>query len=160
MIFGTPVSGFEKKNEEIIWKKVLAVQPYAEFGLEESCGGETASRRRARRHMPGRVTVLHDRRKLSEWHQPGCLILEAGRKPDASPRLLLLDLAVGSARQSCPKNRNVSAGLGLVRIPDPPGRRSVGGREPSFSPPPFLRLRSGSCSTHTSKTHSNSQLNR
>ena len=50
------------------------------------------------------------------------------------------------------KKQNVSAGLGLVRIPDPPGRRSVGGREPSFSPPPFLRLRSGSCSTHASKT--------
>jgi hypothetical protein len=39
MIFGTPVSGFEKKSEEIIWKKVLAVQQYAEFGLAESCGG-------------------------------------------------------------------------------------------------------------------------
>jgi hypothetical protein len=25
MIFGTPVSGFEKKSEEIIWKEVLAV---------------------------------------------------------------------------------------------------------------------------------------
>jgi hypothetical protein len=25
MIFGTPVSGFEKKSEENIWKKVLAV---------------------------------------------------------------------------------------------------------------------------------------
>jgi hypothetical protein len=34
-----------KKSEEIIWKKVLAVQQYAEFGLEESCGGgETACR--------------------------------------------------------------------------------------------------------------------
>jgi len=50
MIFGTPVSGFEKKSEEIIWKKLLAVQQYAEFGLAESCGGgETASRQRARR---------------------------------------------------------------------------------------------------------------
>jgi hypothetical protein len=45
MIFGTPVSGFEKKSEEIIWKKMLAVQQYAEFGVEESCGGgETACR--------------------------------------------------------------------------------------------------------------------
>jgi hypothetical protein len=45
MIFGTPVSGFEKKSEEIIWKKVLAIQQYAEFGVEESCGGgETACR--------------------------------------------------------------------------------------------------------------------
>jgi hypothetical protein len=45
MIFGTPVSGFEKKSEEIIWKKVLAVQQYAEFGLEESCGGGETARR-------------------------------------------------------------------------------------------------------------------
>ena len=91
-----------------------------------------------------------------EWHQLRCLILEAGRpmresaslKLDASRCPLSLESPVGSARQSCPKNRNVSAGLGLVRIPDPPGRRSVGGRKPSFSPPPFLRLRSGSCSVY------------
>ena len=56
MIFGTPVSGFEKKSEEIIWRRVLAVQQYAEFGLEESCGGgETASRAKTKRHMPRRV---------------------------------------------------------------------------------------------------------
>src|SRR4029077_12134507 len=32
-----------------------------------------------------------------------------GRHTQHSPRRLSLDLAVGSARQSCPKNRNVSA---------------------------------------------------
>src|SRR6202030_4760720 len=86
----------------------------------------------------------------------GLPYLEARRptRESASPKLNIsrcpssLESPVGSARQSCPKNRNVSAGLGLVRIPDPPGRRSVGGRKPSVSPPPFLRLRSGSCSTH------------
>jgi hypothetical protein len=103
-----------------------------------------------------------------EWHQLRYLILEARRPMRESASLKLdtshcpssLESPVGSARQLCPKNRNVGAGLGLVRIPDPPGRRSVGGRKPSFSPPPFLRLRSGSCSTHASKTYSNSQLNR
>ena len=137
-----------RKSEEIISKKVLAFQQHAEFGVEESRGGETASRRRARRHMPGRVTVPHDRRSSPNGINRAALSWKPDENPDASPRRLSLDLAVGSGRQLCPKNRNLSAGLGLVRIPDPPGRRSVGGRELSFSPPPFLRLRSGSCSTH------------
>jgi hypothetical protein len=57
MIFGIRVSEFEK-NEEIISKKVLAFQQHAEFGVEESCGGETASRQRARRQMPRKITSV------------------------------------------------------------------------------------------------------
>jgi hypothetical protein len=48
MIFGIPVSGFEKKSEEIISKKVLAFQQHAEFGAEDSCGVETACRQKGR----------------------------------------------------------------------------------------------------------------
>ena len=93
-----------------------------------------------------------------EWHHLCYLILEARR--------LVRGAALKLNNSICPvalhrwnlqsdrpanrvrKTRKASAGLGLVRIPDPPRRRSVGGRKPSFSPPPFLRLRSGSCSTH------------
>src|ERR1700736_2031178 len=106
MIFGTPVSGFEKKSEEIIWKKVLAVQQYAEFGLEESCGGgETACRAKSERHMPGRVAAPHDRRS-SRMVSTALPFLEAGRlmrgsaslKFDASRCPLSLDSPVVSAR--------------------------------------------------------------
>jgi hypothetical protein len=137
---------------------VPAFQQHAEFGLEESYGGE-------RPVCKGRddISLVGSRSRVTgvalEWHQLRCLILEAGRlmrgsaslKLDASrsPRCpLSLDFPFGSARKSCPKNRKVSAGLGLVQIPDPPGRRSVGVRKPSSSPPPFLRLRSGPCSFH------------
>ena len=134
---------------------MLAFQQHAEFGVEEPCGGETASRRRARRHMPGRVTVPMTDVAL-RMASTGLPYLgsetpdarSASPKLDASHCPSSLESPVGSVRQSCPKNRNVSAGLGLVRIADPPGRRSVGGRKPSFSPPPFLRLRSGSCSVY------------
>jgi hypothetical protein len=118
MIFGTPVSGFEKKSEEIIWKKVLAVQQYAEFGLEESCGGGENGLSGKERDD---ICLVRSRSRLTgvalDWHQRRCLILEAGRpmRESASPKLdasrcpLSLDLAVGSARQSCPKNRKASA---------------------------------------------------
>jgi hypothetical protein len=47
--------------KEIISKEVLAFQ-HAEFGIEEPCsGGETASRQRARRQIPPKITIPRDR---------------------------------------------------------------------------------------------------
>jgi hypothetical protein len=39
MIFGIPVSGFEKKVKKLFGRRCSRFSKYAEFGLEESCGG-------------------------------------------------------------------------------------------------------------------------
>jgi hypothetical protein len=88
MIFGTPVSGFEKKSEEIIWKKVLAVQQYAEFGLEESCGGGENGLSGKERDD---ICLVGSRSPMTgvalEWHQPGCLIWKRdARRARARPQ--------------------------------------------------------------------------
>ena len=68
---------------------MLAVQQYAEFGLEESCGGgETAC-------VQGRddICLVRSRSRVTgvalEWHQLRYLILEARRpmRESASPKL-------------------------------------------------------------------------
>jgi hypothetical protein len=74
--------------KEIISKKMLAFQLDAEFGVEESCGRETASRK-------GRddKCLVRSRSRVTgvalEWHQLRNLILEATRpmRESASPKL-------------------------------------------------------------------------
>ena len=156
MIFGIRVSEFEKKVKKLFRRRCWRFSNMRSLELKSLLA---AAKRRVCKGRDVKCLV-RSRSGVTgvalEWHQLRYLILEARRpmRESAAPKLdasrcpLSLDLAVGSARQSCPKNRNVTAGLGLVRIPDPPGRRSVGGRKPSFSPPPFLRLRSGSCSVY------------
>jgi hypothetical protein len=72
----------------------------------------------------------------------------AALKLDAFRCPLSLDLAVVSSRQSCPKNRNVSAG---------PGRRSVGRRSHHPVRRTFCAYSPGAARFIISKTYSRAQ---
>jgi hypothetical protein len=98
--------------KKILRRRIWRFSDDAEFGLEETCGGdETVSRQkrndiclvRSRSHVTG-VAL--------EWHQLRCL--EAGRLMRGSAFLspmrpdvpLSMDSPVVSARRSCPRSRN------------------------------------------------------
>ena len=158
MIFGTPVSGFEKKVKKLFRRRCWRFSNMRSLELKSLVA---AAKRPVGKGRDDKCLVRSRSRVTGvalEWHQLRYLILEARR--------LVRGAALKLNNSICPvalhrwnlqsdrpanrvrKTRKASAGLGLVRIPDPPESRSVGGRKPSFSPPPFLRLRSGSCSTH------------
>ena len=86
-----------------------------------SCGARLKGlSAKARRQMPRKIRSRVTGVAL-EWHQLRYLILEARRpmRESASPKLdasrcpLSLDYPVLSARQSGPRSRKASAGLGL-----------------------------------------------
>jgi len=159
MIFGTPVSGFEKKVKKLFRRRCWHFSNMRSLELKS-----LASAKRPVGEGRDDICLVGSQSPMADvalrMASTGLPCLGSRTKTRCVPAPFIAGPCRRIGPPSCPKNRNVSAGLGLVRIPDPPGRRSVGGRKPSFSPPPFLRLRSGSCSTHASKTYSNSQLNR